>query len=76
MTQPVDFLHVATHILRSGKEACCPIHTPSRVIPEHGCDHLPGEREHPDPDTGDCDSLQKLVELMVCERCNNRQKAL
>lgn len=42
-----------------------------RVIPEHGCDQLPGEREDTNPDAGDRDSLQELVKLMVCESCTD-----
>ena len=47
------------------------IHT-HRVLPEHGCDHLPGEREDTDPDKGDGDRLQKLVKLVVCESCKDK----
>lgn len=43
-------------------------------LPEHGCDHLPGEREDTNPDTGDSDSLQNLVKLVVCESCKNKKK--
>lgn len=45
-----------------------------RIIPEHGCDYLPGEGEDTNPDTGDGDSLQKLVKLVVCECCKDKKK--
>lgn len=44
-----------------------PTHKLRKVLPEHSCDYLPGERENPNPDTGDCHSLQKLVKLVVSE---------
>lgn len=40
-----------------------------KVQPEHGCDHLPGEREDAHPDKGEGDGLQKLVELVVRKSC-------
>lgn len=46
------------------------------VQPEHGCDHLPGEWEDAHPDTGDGDLLQKLVELVVRERCREMETSV
>ena len=35
--------------------------------PKHGSDDLPGERENSYPNTGNCDQLQKTVELIMCK---------
>lgn len=50
--------------------------THKTVQPEHGRDHLPGEREDAHPDTGDGDLLQKLVELVVRERCREMETSV
>lgn len=43
------------------------MNTHRRVQPEHGGDQLPGERQDPNPDTGNSDTLHKLVKLVVGE---------
>ena len=70
---PFLYLHMYTNIFSTkGISVTCSSESHNqthtvRVLPEHGRDHLPGEREDTNPDTRDGNSLQKLVELMVCE---------